>query len=199
METPQAPIPKALRKTILVVAIIITTVFGIFIFIIAPFIIRLDIVNWQARNLENKMFQKYEVFSKKIMPSNFILVETHEYPSTFSETTKVEQTFRVFSTRKEIIGQLEPLFKQYGFRTYIDNTIGSFHLYITRGPTIVPQYEVDDRWYLRNSTTSIEIKFFPDDTSAHPQPFPYKVEKITIWWSCMVGVQSCVDDKYLST
>jgi hypothetical protein len=117
-----------------------------------------------------------------------------------SRVTWLPQNFKVTSTRKEVIEQLEPIFKQYGFRTYKDNTIGSsFQLYITREPVISPQNDhYDDRWYLRSSTTSVTIEFLPGDTFNPPQPFPYKVDGITIKWSCIVVVQACIKDKDLS-
>jgi hypothetical protein len=166
-----------------------TLLLGIIIFPIVNFVI----YNAWTASLQNKAFQKYEVFSQKIIPENFNLVETQNHPSTMSEPTGVEQTFRVSSTRREIIEQLEPIFKQYGFRTYNDNTQKSyFHR------TSPQDDNYDDRWYLNGPTTSILIEFFPDDTFNPPQPFPYKVEQVTIWWSCTVGVQACLEGKDLS-
>jgi hypothetical protein len=171
METPQAPIPETLRKGFLIVAIITASILGIIAIIIGYF----SIQDTRNRNIEDKMFQTYEVLSQKIIPSNFALIQTREFRGSIDATAHVQQTFKVSSIRKEVIEQLEPIFKSHGFRT---------------------SSREDYRWYLYNSTTSVRIDFFPEYPSNNPEPdlSSTKVEEITIWWSCNASAQSCLKD-----
>jgi hypothetical protein len=98
-----------------VIAKIIVAIFSILVLTIVLFIAFKSMRDWQVRPLEKKTFNNYKIFSEKIMPSNFTSIESQELPGSIDTSYQLVQTFRVSSTRKGVIEQLQPIFQKYDF------------------------------------------------------------------------------------
>jgi hypothetical protein len=165
MGTQHVTIPDIVRKPILVIAKIIVAIFSILVLTIVLFIAFKSMRDWQVRPLEKKTFNNYKIFSEKIMPSNFTLIESQELPGSIDTSYQLVQTFRVSSTRKGVIDQLQPIFQKYDFRT-VD-------LYTTTESATNSQVVYyHDNWSLTNDKTGIWINFFPADPPQRPAQFP---------------------------
>jgi hypothetical protein len=133
-----------------------------------------------ATNEDKALYKNYEAYAKKVMPSNFKLLESNQSPGTIDAATAVTQRYKISSTRKDVLNELVPIFKSDGY-SFTESLAG----------TDIQGWQL----FMKNSTSSdtyplsISVTFIPSDPPCGPPGvsgcplFPTIVKEVGISWN----------------